>query len=545
MTTPEKTLCFRDILSAERFHYGIELVSSRGIAPPETKLKMEEQGEFFAADPRFSWISITDNPGGNPMLPPDWLARKLAGKGSDLVLHLSCKDLNRNGLESAAWRSAAEGFQNILALTGDYPVDGFNSTASPVFDLDSISLITMLKAMNGGLEVPGRKGKTEQLPATDFFIGCAVSPFKRYEREMLPQLLKLAMKIRCGAQWVIPQLGYDMRKFQEVKLFLDWAGMDVPIIGNVYLLSRFVARMFNRGDIPGCVVSDELLEQVEKYAGGPDKGKSFFRELAAKQLAVFKGLGFAAGYLAGTARPEVFGEIVDLAESYGADDWKAFARDIHYPQKDEFFLFAKDPDTGLSQAGKFSSIFQESLTNPPKTPNVSFFYQSNRLVHATAFTHDKGIFPHLSRVYGALEGEGLMRKLLGRALYAVEKAGKELMFGCRDCGDCSLPDCAYLCPRSACSKNTRNGPCGGSRNGRCELDDKDCLWARAYDRLNYYGEALTMLDRPPVIYNSDLDGTSAWSNTFLSRDHYAPKEGEETALPPLVPDPLSTSNKGD
>ncbi len=93
------------------------------------------------------------------------------------------------------------------------------------------------------------------------------------------------------------------------------------------------------------------------------------------------------------------------------------------------------------------------------------------------------------------------------------------MYGCKDCGDCSLPDTGYLCPRASCSKTARNGPCGGSSDGRCELDDKDCLWARAYDRLKYYGESKHMLDGPAVFANAALSGTSAWANNFLGRDH--------------------------
>ncbi len=94
------------------------------------------------------------------------------------------------------------------------------------------------------------------------------------------------------------------------------------------------------------------------------------------------------------------------------------------------------------------------------------------------------------------------------------------MYGCEDCGDCSLPDTAYLCPRAACSKTGRNGPCGGSSDGRCELDDKDCLWARAYDRLKYYGESQDMLDGPAVFANAALADTSSWANMFRGRDHH-------------------------
>ena len=78
------------------------------------------------------------------MLPPDWLGGLVAERRARVVLHLTCKDMNRNGLESAAWRYASEGFDNILAITGDYPTGGFGGRAEPVFDFDSVSLITLL-----------------------------------------------------------------------------------------------------------------------------------------------------------------------------------------------------------------------------------------------------------------------------------------------------------------------------------------------------------------------------------------------------------------
>lgn len=527
---------FRDMLTGNDFHYGVELVSSRGMPRADrTDTKTLREAEALARNNHFGWVSITDNPGGNPMLPADWLGHRIYELGKEVVIHLSCKDLNRNGLESAAWRSASEGFHNILALTGDHPVSGYGGNASPVFDLDSVGLISMLKAMNDGLEIPARRGGTEALPPTMFFIGCAVSPFKQHEREYMPQLFKLARKIHCGAHWVVPQLGYDMRKFQELQLFCRWAGLDVPLIGNVYLLSRMAARMFNRNAIPGCVVSDELLAMVERYAGGPDKGRAFFRELAAKQLAVFKGLGYSAGYVSGVAKPETFAAIIEQADEFGADDWKAFAREIQFPVKDEFYLFEQDPDTMLSDYNRMNRTYLDALLHPTATKEVNANYRMSRMVHSLAFTRGQGLYGLMKTFYGAIDGAGAAKVAARKIMHAIETVSKQLMFGCKDCGDCSLSDCAYLCPRSACSKNTRNGPCGGSFNGRCELDDKDCLWARAYDRLKYYGASQTMLDRPTVIYNPNLEGTSSWANTYLDRDHLVPPESPPE---PLLPDPL-------
>jgi methylenetetrahydrofolate reductase (NADPH) len=513
---------FKEMLTGERFYYGVEVVTTRGYEPPEKISNLGTFAKDLLGDCRVGWISITDNPGGGPMLPPDWLGGLVADRRPRVVLHLTCKDMNRNGIEAAAWRYAAEGFNNILAITGDYPTGGYGGLADPVFDFDSISLISLLRSMNEGLQILGRTGKPETLPQTHFFTGCAVSPFKRHERELMPQFFKLVRKIGCGANWVIPQLGYDMRKHHEVKLFLEARGINVPIIGNVYLLTKGVAKLFNSGKLAGCVVTDKLVADVEKYAAGPDKGKQFFQELAAKQLAVFKGLGFAAGYLGGMAKAETFGQIIELAQSYGENDWRDFIKEIQYSQPDEFFLFEHDPKTGLCDSKQMNRQYLDSLKHPPKSKEVNLNYRLSRLVHKMAFTRDKALYPILTKIFARLDKKP---GFLLRMAHSLEHAGKYAMYGCQDCGDCSLPDCAYLCPKYSCSKCGRNGPCGGSANGRCELDDKECFWARIYERLKYYGESETMLDRPVTIYNATLKNTSSWVNTFLDKDHHAPKKG--------------------
>ena len=510
------------MLASGRFYYGAEVVTTRGLEPVDSPGNLAGFAKDLLDDPRIGWISITDNPGGGPMLPPDWLGGLVADRRGRVVLHLTCKDMNRNGLESAAWRYASEGFENILAITGDYPTGGFGGRAEPVFDFDSVGLITLLRSMNEGLDVLGRGGKPETLPKTNFFIGCAVSPFKRHERELMPQYFKLVRKIAAGAQWVIPQLGYDMRKFNEVKLFLEARGINnVPVIGNVYLLSKGVAKLFNSGKLAGCVVTNKLLETIEKYAAGPDKGKKFCQELAAKQLAVFKGLGFAAGYLGGIHKADGFGPIIELAESYQPDDWRTFIREIQFSQFEEFFFFEHDSYTGQGDAGRINRDYLESLRHPAKSKEVSWNYRLSRWVHGKAFTRDKALYPLLKRVFTRLDKKP---GFLSRMSHRLERVSKAAMYGCRDCGDCSLPDCAYLCPKNDCSKCGRNGPCGGSADGRCELDDKECFWARIYERLKFYGESETMLDRPVTIYNATLKDTSSWANTFLDRDHNTPQE---------------------
>jgi methylenetetrahydrofolate reductase (NADPH) len=129
-------------------------------------------------------------------------------------------------------------------------------------------------------------------------------------------------------------------------------------------------------------------------------------------------------------------------------------------------------------------------------------------------------------------------------LRVVERASKAALFDCRDCGDCSLPEIAYLCPESQCAKNQRNGPCGGTRDGQCEVDGfGDCIWLRAYERRAHDGDADHLLDHAPVVQDQGLRGTSSWANHWLGRDHTSrPAEPAATADPPAAP-PLALEGR--
>lgn len=59
---------------------------------------------------------------------------------------------------------------------------------------------------------------------------------------------------------------------------------------------------------------------------------------------------------------------------------------------------------------------------------------------------------------------------------------------CRACGDCLLDKTGGICPIVRCAKGLLNGPCGGTNNGKCEVDpEKDCAWTLIYQRLERQG----------------------------------------------------------
>jgi methylenetetrahydrofolate reductase (NADPH) len=506
---------------ADRFVVAAEIVTSRGVITAEGSSKVLELARELATDPRIDVLSITDNPGGHAMFSPDALGTDLISRGQEVIIHLACKDWNRNALESRGWQLSSQGFHNVLALSGDYPVTGHRGLAAPVFDIDSVGLLSLFSEMNAGLPDTRRPGT--RLDRTDFFLGCVVTNHKRYEREVVPQYLKLRKKARAGARFVINQAGWDTRKDDELLRWMRRDGLDLYTLANVYLLSPAAARAFRQGRIPGIVVTDELLELVERQAASPDKGRSFFVELAAKHVAVARGLGFDGVYLGGHMPAATFGEIVDRSRSFGADDWKAFAREIQFPARDEFYFFEPDPETGLS-SDEVNPSYLESRRHRRTDLRVPLAYRFSRRLHHTVFAPEAPLHPAGRAFYRGVEKAP---RPVGKIAHALEQAVKVPMFHCRDCGDCSLPEIAYVCPVSQCAKNQRNGPCGGTRDGLCEVYDTECIWSQAYERLKAYGEEESMLDGPVVVNDNVLAGTSAWANTFLGRDHLARNEDHE------------------
>ncbi len=242
-----------------RFLLGVELVSIRGSMSEESAVRVRKVATQLVEAPAVDWISITDNAGGNPQLHPQALGKPILYAGKEVVIHLTCKDLNRNGLESAAWQLDSEGFHNVLAMTGDYPVGGSGGRAKPVFDLDSVSLIAMLDRMNRGFDDKHLK--------TSFLIGAVTSNHKLREGEVVPQYLKLKKKIECGAHFIINQVGFDAAKARELKLWMDRHDVGrTPLIGNVFVLTARAAKLFNGGRVAGIVVTPALLELCERQA---------------------------------------------------------------------------------------------------------------------------------------------------------------------------------------------------------------------------------------------------------------------------------------
>ncbi len=95
----------------------------------------------------------------------------------------------------------------------------------------------------------------------------------------------------------------------------------------------------------------------------------------------------------------------------------------------------------------------------------------------------KRVLPALNtRFYGATEQQGIWSEC------------------CAGCGSCVLDKFGGICPIARCSKSLLNGPCGGSQEGKCEVDPEniDCGWQLIYDRMKSLGLLHKLEENEPI-----------------------------------------------
>ena len=496
----------------ERTEFSVtcELIPGRGHAGKsvENIMRFVEGIKDFAP---VHALSITDNAGGNPALSADVLGTEILGMGMDVIVHFSCKDMNRNFFESRAFALQRQRISNLLVMTGDYPTAGFLGLAKPVFDLDSVSALHYLSRMNEGLSVSTGRGPS-QLDKTDFFLGAVVSPFKWTEGPCVMQYTKLEKKIHAGARFLITQLGYDARKYIELLHYLrSILRSDIPVLGSVFVLSAGAAESMNRGEVPGCYVPDELVEILRTESKGEDKGREARLERAARQIAILKGLGYSGAHIEGlTLKAEDIRGIVSRARDLDAN-WHELLPEFHYAPKNPYYYFAGGEQLRAPRPGESPQIRQT-----PKRNVVSPKFWTMRALHALFFVPKTPGYRMMAAIARRVDKRKGMRSFLA----SFEHIVKQTLFTCRYCDDCMAFETHYLCPVSGCPKEMRIGPCGGSRvDEKCEVfGDRNCVWTNIYWRAKNRGECAKLgYIIPPR--NWSLYRTGSWGNYFLKRDH--------------------------
>jgi len=514
--------CLKDRLTKRsEFVVLAELTGGPGFSydPIEKFLKAyREKADSVPAGFDFAAIALPQSPGGAANIEPAAVIHHLRDKGLldglDVVAHVTCKDMNADAIVSSLMSFKRGGIENVLALTGDKP-----AKATRVFELDSPNLLRLIKRINHESYLQARPQDLDGVH--QFFPGAAVSPFKYTEASQMQQYYKMEKKLACGAEFLITQVGWDWRKSLELFTYLRELGLDVPVIGNVYVLSTLTPapRLMHDLKLPGCFVSDELLAKV--LSERPDDHV----ERAAQQVAMYKTMGAAGVDIGGVHDFDMLVRILSRAAEIGTD-WEPFKDNLHWPPR----LGIDDPGANPQseiQNPKSDGVFylyDESASRVrPMTPYPTFRKRFFDFSHRALLDPDHAgfrVFKGTMKLLGAHRGEGAVYKLFNTG----EKAFKYLAFECEECGDCFLPENFGFCTMGGCQKGLDNAPCGDATvDGHCGNDpDQPCTGERIYEAAasEKEGQGLvrlqTTINKPR---NPALKHTSSIINYLFGRDH--------------------------
>jgi len=186
--------------------------------------------------------------------------------GVEPVVQMVCRDRNRIAMQSDILGAAALGVKNILCLSGDHQKFGNHPDAANVFDIDSVQLVAMVKAMRDDKKFLCGDEIKEHEPR--LFIGAVENPFADpFEY----RVLRLAKKVEAGADFIQTQCVFDVDKFEKWMELVVAEGLHkkVYIMAGLTPVRSHRALQYMKSEVAGMSIPDELIERMEA-AGDKD-----------------------------------------------------------------------------------------------------------------------------------------------------------------------------------------------------------------------------------------------------------------------------------
>ncbi len=228
------------------------------IAPPDSADPHEVYERAALFDGYVDAINATDGSGANCHMSSVGMCSLLTRRGYAMVMQVSARDRNRIAIQGDVLGAAAMGVYNILCLTGDSVEVGDHPEAKPVFDMDSISMLDMLRGMRDERRFLSGRKLTEP---PRVLLGAAVNPFG-------PPLdyrpLRLAKKIEAGAQFVQTQYCFDVGIFREYMRAVRDMGLHEKafILAGVGPLASAKSAEWIRSNVPGVHIPDAVVDRL-------------------------------------------------------------------------------------------------------------------------------------------------------------------------------------------------------------------------------------------------------------------------------------------
>ncbi len=193
----------------------------------------------------------------------------------DPVMQMVTRDRNRIAIQSDVLGAVALGIGNILCLSGDHQKFGNHPTAKGVFDLDSIQLIQTLKKMRDEKKFLCDEEISGEVP---IFIGAVENP---YADPFEFRVVRLAKKVKAGADFIQTQAVYDVAKFAKWMEMVTDRGLDkqVHILAGVIPIRSAGMARYMRDYVSGVAVPDEIVTRMEEAKSAKDEGVRIILEI--------------------------------------------------------------------------------------------------------------------------------------------------------------------------------------------------------------------------------------------------------------------------
>lgn len=257
------------VLRAGRFAVTAESNPPDSADPEDVYQAAQPLGEVVDA------INATDASGANCHMSSVGISALLTRAGYSAVYQISCRDRNRIAIQGDVLGAAAMGISNVLCLTGDGVGVGDQPGAKPVFDVDSLSLLRIIRMMRDqGQFLSGRKIKHPP----NLFLGAAENP-------CIPPLEcradRLAKKVEAGADFIQTNYIYDIPVFEAFMSRVRDMGLDrkVFILAGVGPLASARAARWMRSNVPGIHIPDFMISRMEQAENPGLEGKKICIEL--------------------------------------------------------------------------------------------------------------------------------------------------------------------------------------------------------------------------------------------------------------------------
>lgn len=239
------------------------------IAPPDSPDPSVLLQRAALFDGLVDAINITDGAGANCHMSSVAAASVLAAAGFTPVCQVGCRDRNRIAVQGDVLGAAALGVRNVLCLTGDDVSQGDHPEAKPVFDLDAVNLLHVLRGMrDDGVYASGRR--LEQAPR--LFLGATANPFVPPHAE---RIANLERKIDAGAQFIQTQFCFDLDLLERFMDAVRRRGLHrrAAILVGVGTLGSAKALRWMAEHVPGVHVPAAVTERIAAAADQRAEGR--------------------------------------------------------------------------------------------------------------------------------------------------------------------------------------------------------------------------------------------------------------------------------